>query len=349
MKAYVLHNINELRLESVEKPILKPDEVLVEVKAAGICGSDIPRIFKTGSYFYPLIPGHEFSGTVVNIGESLDENWLGKRVGVFPLIPCMKCIPCQNTQYELCRDYSYIGSRRDGGFAEYVAVPAKNLIELPENVSYEAAAMLEPMAVAVHAMRSVKINRDDKVVVLGLGTIGILLTMFLKEANIDNLLVIGNKDFQKEMALKLGISEEYYYDSRNQKVEEWIKHHTENLGANVFFECVGKNETITTAINCTVPNGIVQLIGNPDSDINFNKNTYWKILRNQLRVKGSWNSSFTNRSDDDWHYVLERLKKGKIDPEQYITHKFSFEGLEKGLSIMRDKSEEYVKLMITRH
>ena len=134
MKAWVLHGVNDIRLEEKEEPQLRADEALVCVKAAGICGSDIPRIYKTGAHVHPLIPGHEFSGQVVKVGHKADIKWLHKRVGIFPLIPCRKCAACQRQQYELCRDYGYLGSRRNGGFAEYTAVPQWNLIELPDRV-----------------------------------------------------------------------------------------------------------------------------------------------------------------------------------------------------------------------
>ena len=155
MKAWVLHNINDLRYESVDKPQLSDQEVLVAVKAAGICGSDIPRIYQTGAHRHPLILGHEFSGVVEKIGAGVEPFWEGKRVGIFPLIPCGSCLPCSRQQYEMCRSYSYLGSRRDGGFAQYAVVPKENLISLPDGVTYEEAAMLEPMAVAVHAMRRI--------------------------------------------------------------------------------------------------------------------------------------------------------------------------------------------------
>ena len=153
MKAWVLHDIAQIRCEEIEKPKITENEVLVAVRAVGICGSDIPRIYKTGAYSFPLIPGHEFSGIVVESSSEKNKAWIGKRVGVFPLIPCKSCMPCRKKQYEMCRSYSYLGSRRDGGFAQYVAVPVDNLVELPETVSFEAAAMLEPMSVAVHAMK----------------------------------------------------------------------------------------------------------------------------------------------------------------------------------------------------
>ena len=246
----------------------------------------------------------------------------------------------------MCKSYSYLGSREDGGYAEYVTVPAENLVELPETVSYEAAAMMEPMAVAVHAMRRMDIQQDESVVICGLGTIGLLLLMFLKEAGISNILVVGNKEFQKKTILELGISEDCYCDSRTQDAEEWIMHKTGGAGIDVFFECVGKNETIIQAINSTIPGGKVMLLGNPHSDMDFEQKVYWKILRNQLTLKGTWNSSFIGETDDDWHYVLDKVAEGKVKPEKLITHKLKFEELEKGLMIMRDKTEDYVKVMI---
>lgn len=359
MRAYVLHGIGDIRYEEVKGPVLKPDEVLIEVKAVGICGSDIPRIYENGTYSFPLIPGHEFSGRIVETGAEADPDWQGKRVGVFPLLPCKTCAPCGQQHYEMCRSYSYFGSRTDGAFAQYVTVPVWNLVELPDEVSYEAAAMLEPMAVAVHAMRSMgfgeaactakntKQGRKETVAVCGLGTIGLLLTMFLKEAGIENLLVIGNKEFQKKNILDLGIPEDRYLDSRDGDIVHRILDRTAGLGVDVFFECVGKNETVSEAILATAPGGRIQLVGNPASDMNFDRNTYWKILRNQLTVRGNWNSTFLHSAEDDWHYVLNLLREGKIHPEHYITQRFRLDELEKGLHIMKDKTEEYVKVMIT--
>ena len=350
MKAFVLHNINEFALEDVAKPLPADNEVLVAVKAAGICGSDIPRVYKTGTYSYPLIHGHEFSGVVESVGANVDANWSGKRVGVFPLIPCKKCGPCKKKQYEMCRSYSYLGSRRDGGFAEYVSVPVDNLVELPEKVSFEEAAMLEPMAVAVHAMRKMNPRPSDTVAVCGLGTIGLLLVMFLKEAGIENILLVGNKEFQQQAVLRLGISEANYCDCKKQNPEKWISTKTNGAGVDIFFECVGKNETVLQAINATIPGGKVMLVGNPASDMCLEKSVYWKVLRNQLEIKGTWNSSFCFPEDeavedDDWRYVLQKLEEGRIHPAELITHRFPMEELEQGFHIMRDKSEDYVKVM----
>lgn len=345
MKAWILHGVDDIRLEDVSKPVPAADEVLVQVKAAGICGSDIPRIYQTGAHTHPLIPGHEFSGAVVETGTYVKDEWTGKRVGVFPLIPCRECMPCQNRQYEMCRNYSYLGSRRDGAFAEYVCVPVDNLIELPPEVTYEEAAMLEPMAVAVHAMRHILPVAEQTVAVCGLGTIGLLLVMFLREMGVKNILVIGNKEFQKNQVRKLGIPKENYCDSKTAAVPEWLMAQTEGAGVDVFFECVGKNETVLQAVDTTAPAGKICLVGNPYSDMQLEKSVYWKILRNQLTIVGTWNSSFTRDAKDDWRYVLDKLERRRISPSELITHRFSLEELETGFHIMRDKTEDYVKVM----
>ena len=377
MKAHVLYGVNDLRYESAQRPVPGKGEVLLKVDAVGICGSDIPRIYETGAHRHPLIPGHEFAGTICEVGEGVKEDTAkdikeGKRVGVFPLIPCGECGPCKNKQYEMCRNYNYLGSRCDGGFAEYVKVPVWNLIELPDSVSFEDAAMLEPASVGAHAMRrmfaedgfvfgdgsdSAHSNNDNdaletilnkSVAVIGLGTIGLLLTMHLIGSGFRNIYVVGNKDFQREKALGLGIKPENYCDSRKDNTVEWLLEKTSGTGVEAVFECVGKNVTYSQAVESAAPAGKVMIVGNPASDMMLEKNIYWKILRNQITVIGTWNSSFTGGIDDDWHYVVNKLAAGEIKPSQLISHRIKLDELEKGLHIMRDKTEDYVKVMVVQ-
>ncbi len=352
MNAQVLNKVGDIRLEQVPMPAVQPGWKLVKVEDAGICGSDIPRIYRDGAHKMPLIPGHEFAGREVETG---------KRVGIFPLIPCGECPQCKSRQYEMCQNYNYLGSRCHGGFAEYVAVPEWNLLELPENVAFEDAAMLEPTAVAAHAMRRALGNlkaihasaennenvlNSQTIAVYGLGTIGLLLVMLLKDAGFSNILAIGNKDIQKEKVMELGIGAENFCDTRTEDLPGWLMARTGGSGADIFFECVGNQKTITDAVNQTAKGGITMLVGNPASDILFPKEIYWRILRGQLTVLGTWNSSYTGEDDDDWHYVLQRIAQGGIQPSKLITHRFALTDMEQGLHIMWDKTEEYVKVMI---
>lgn len=346
LKAWVLYGINDLRLQNVEAPKLKSGEVLVHVKAAGICGSDIARIYRTGAHVHPLVPGHEFSGIVEEVGKGVDGKWQGRRVGVFPLVPCKKCQQCRDKMYELCQNYGYLGSRQDGGFAEYVAVLADNLVEIPNTVSYEEAAMLEPMAVAVHAMRRASIRKGDTVVICGGGTIGTALLMFLMEAGIKDVLMIGNKGIQKKTAVEMGLPASQYCDITSQDALRWVKERANEKGANICFECVGKSEVLNLLLESAAPAGQIVLVGNPYSDMLLSKELYWKILRKQLRVTGTWNSSFTHERDDDWHYVLNGLAWGRISPARMVSHRYPLEKMEDGLGIMRNKAEEYMKIMI---
>ena len=345
-KAWVLHEIGKISLEDVEVPVPKANEVRVRVMAAGVCGSDIPRIYETGAHRMPLIPGHEFS----EAGEGVDKALISRRVSVFPKIACGKCDMCLTGRPLQCRNYDYIGSRRDGAFAEYVTVPAGNLLEIPKRVSFEEAAMLEPFAVAANAVRTgTKGTEADKnVAVCGLGTIGLMTVMLLKEAGINNIFVIGNKPGQKERATGLGISEDRYCDSSVQDPLKWLS--DVDGGISLYYECVGKNETIILGIETLNPVGKLILVGNPYSDMTFPRDTWWKLLRKQIMVNGIWNSSFSRTdTDNDWNYILERMAEGRLQPSKLISHKFDIDELDKGFLIMRDKKEDYCKIIMKKN
>ncbi len=306
MKGLLLKEIGDIEVTGLPEPEVAENETLVSVRACGICGSDIPRAYDTGAHKMPLVIGHEFSGVTED----------GRRVGVFPLIPCGKCEMCEAGHFELCRSYDYLGSRRDGGFAERVAVPTKNLIDLPDEVNFEQAAMLEPMAVAVHAMRRALTaygsDLPKSAAVIGTGTIGHLVRMFLEKAGVES---VAQPDTRHE-----SVSEQAY---------------------DVVFECVGKSETYETALRMARPLGVVMLVGNPHGDMTAGRDAYWQILRQQLTVLGTWNSTFP----DDWQYALERVASGAIHPESLITHRFAINDIVQGFELMRDKKEKYTKVM----
>ncbi len=365
MKAQVLYGIGNINYADIARPVPLGGEALVRLTRCGICGSDIPRIFKTGAHNMPLVPGHEMSGIIEECREHPE--LVGKRTGLFPLIPCKSCSQCRAGHYEMCSDYNYMGSRCDGGFAEYIVAPVWNLVPVPDAVSDEDAAMLEPMSVAVHAMRQVGLlsgdvvpDKEQYIVVCGLGTIGLLVALFLKDLGCEKVFCIGNKDVQKQKLLKMGYSEEQFCDVRYADPVSYVYEKTGGSGADVYFECIGRSESYEQAVKCTGPLGKVMLVGNPASDMALSREVYWRILRNQMRLCGTWNSSFmgfdaADKSGDDWEFVLKRLEEWSLSkksgdevflPSDLITHRFDLRDMYYGLDIMKRKSEEYVKIMI---
>lgn len=351
MKAYVLEGINQLIYKEVDKTPLSKGYVLVEVRASGVCNSDIARVFTTGTYHFPTIPGHEFSGKVVEAFDDAGESWLGKRVGVFPLIPCKECTCCKNEQYEMCSNYNYLGSRCDGGFAEYVAVPVWNLIELPDNVSYQEAAMLEPASVALHAVRRLNLESVSSVAIFGLGTIGIVIAQWLRIHGIKTVIATGHSAKHGDVMKQLTSEDYVYFDaaSDGDDVTNKIMELTNGCGVDAVLDCVATSESLTDALACVKAGGQIVIVGNPKGDIAIEKNSYWKILRKQIRVTGTWNSSFTHSDTDDWHMVLQACSEGVLHLKELITHELAFDELHKGLDIMKNKTEYRNKVMISKN
>lgn len=346
MKAYVLNQIGQLDYMERSLPELKEGEVLLKVGAAGICGSDIPRIFETGTYHFPTIPGHEFSGTVAEAHDASGKPWLGKRVGVFPLIPCGRCPSCMKRQYEMCSQYDYLGSRSDGGFAEYVRVPVWNLLELPDGVSMEAGAMLEPASVALHAVRRLALEENDTVGIFGLGTIGCLVAQWLHAFHIKKVFAIGHRK-EHGMLMQKTASKDYLYRMEEEgSVEEWIFDKTNGQGVDIAIDCAGSQVTVANCLNCVKPGGQVLTVGNPKGGMAFSKEVYWKILRKQIRLTGTWNSTFDHSAEDDWNVAVRYMSDKRLQPEQLITHKLPFENLPQGLKLMHEHMEYYNKVMV---
>ena len=153
MKAGVVHAPKDIRYEDIKKPVPGKGQVLIQVKYTGICGSDVPRVNGNACHFYPNVLGHEFSGTVAELGEGVTALQKGDRVAGVPLVPCMQCEDCQRGNYSLCKHYSFIGSREFGSFAEYVVIPENNAVKFEDAVSFEQGAFFEPATVALHGLQ----------------------------------------------------------------------------------------------------------------------------------------------------------------------------------------------------
>ena len=333
MHALVLNDVGKLEYQEVNNYKLVDDEVIIKVKYCSICSSDIERVFVTGTYHFPTIPGHEFSGIVYSVADEVNEKWIGKRVGIFPLIPCRECQSCIEKHYEMCEHYDYIGSRRDGAFAEYVAAPIWNLVELPENVPFEVAAMMEPFAVALHALKMGGITPGMTVGIIGTGMIGIAAGQWAKKFGVKQVSVIGRSEDKRVMVENCHLA--YTVCADSDKVDEF----------DFVLEAVGTPNAIELAISATKRGGRLVFMGNPSGDINIKQSVYWKVLRKQLHIAGTWNSSYDGINPSDWTDVVGALGNKEIEAESLITHKFSQEQLFEGLELMKQHKEPYCKVM----
>ncbi len=330
MNAAVLRSIGDLRYERVPKPERRPGEVLIRVMACGVCGSDIPRVYEKGTYRFPTIPGHEFSGLIVETDEEHKE-LVGRRAAVFPLIPCRVCQSCEIGEYANCSDYDYYGSRRDGAFAEYISVDERNLILMPDSLSYACASLAEPGAVARAAVRRMEVGLGDTAVVFGAGPIGLIAAQWLKKAGAGCVRIVDISDEKIAFAEKFGFLP--YDKSRDGR-------------ADCVLEGTGASAALGNAILALKPKGRLVLMGNPAQDMTISQSTYSQILRREIIMRGTWNSSY-NRVINDWAETVSAMASGEIKYEELITHRYPLSKINEALGMMRGRREFYTKVTIT--
>ncbi|MGQ9622329.1 MAG: galactitol-1-phosphate 5-dehydrogenase [Candidatus Caldatribacteriaceae bacterium] len=335
MKALVLEGKGRLRLTEVPVPEPRENEALIRVRFCGVCGSDLPRIFGDIAYFYPLIPGHEFSGEVVAVGKTEHAGWVGRRVTVYPLIPCRRCPYCEMGWYELCEDYGYLGSRQNGAFAEYVVAPVANLVPLPENVSLEEGALTEPAAVTLHAVRRVGGCLGENVAVFGLGPVGLLVGMWLKLGGARRLIGYDVDESKFQLARKVGFDVTLFPSFFP----------AEQGGIGLVVEASGSKEALTDALKLVRKKGRVLLLGNQEGEVTLKAEDFGRILRKELTVVGSWNSSYT-LLDSDWRRVLDLEETRRISLGILISHRIRLEEALEFLLGMKERKFPYVKVVL---
>ncbi len=340
MMACALYGIQDLRVEQTSIPSLEKGQVLVKIRAAGICGSDVERVFTKGVYHYPTIIGHEFSGDVVSASCG-EEKWIGKRVSVFPLIPCNTCESCLEGRYAQCKHYDYYGSRRDGGFAEYLAVNTWNLLAVPDTVNYECAAMFEPAAVALHALRQAGDMLGKTLVILGVGTVALILAQIAKIAGCSKVILVVRSKAKAEYVKSLGFNE--VINSNEEDVKEKIEKITNNRGIDVVVEGCGKSSTFSLALQIVCSGGTIICMGNPVEDMTQGRDTYWNILRKQITIKGTWNSSF-KVTNNDWSVILDLVKDKKLNLEDLITDKYKLDQAEEAFNSIYHNPDKKVHI-----
>ena len=314
MKALVLTEYNKFEIKEVPKPVLQPDEVLIQVKAVGICGSDVHGMDgSTGRRIPPIIMGHEASGIIEAVGNQVT-NWKsGDRVTFDSTIYRLDDWFTRKGLYNLSDNRMVLGVscpdfKKDGAFAEYVAVPQHILYKLPDKVSFEYAAMVEPVAVALHAVNLTDITVNDTALVGGTGMIALFVIQLLKQAGCGKIITFDLEQDRLNLALKLGATHILRADLVN--VADEVKKITNGRGADIGFEVVGITPVIKTVIDSVRKGAQVTLVGNISAEVSL---PLQMVVTRQLKLHGSCAIC------GEYETVLELINRGKIELDPLIS------------------------------
>jgi L-iditol 2-dehydrogenase len=319
MKAARLHAPADLRVEDVHIPNVGEYEVLARVKVVGICGSDPARVMLKGTYSYPTTIGHEFSGEVVAIGNQVASCEVGDRVTIVPLIPCGACDYCAIGEFNLCDNYSYYGSRIDGAMAEYVAVKEGNILKLPEGVDTESGACTDPVSVALHAIRKADVRAGETVAILGVGPIGAFAIQWARAMGASRIFAVDIVDEKLSIAQETGA--DHIINATQSDPVRFVLDHTAARGVDRVIEMAGSSVTQEQSIRIAKKQGRVVFCGISYDNLILPQETLNQILRKEVSIVGSWNSSFAPLPIHEWQTSLDFLAAGRIQCHPLISHR----------------------------
>ncbi|MGG1292368.1 2,3-butanediol dehydrogenase [Bacillus smithii] len=347
MKGARWHNVRDIRVEEVEEPKVEKGKVKIQVEWAGICGSDLHE-YVAGPIFIPvkephpiskdvapIIMGHEFSGRVVEVGEGVTKVKVGDPVVVEPILRCGKCPACKQGKYNLCENLGFHGlAGGGGGFSEYTVVDEYMVHKMPEGLSFEQGALVEPAAVALHAVRSSKIKAGDKAAVFGTGPIGLLVIEALKAAGASEIYAVEVSEERLQKALELGATA-----GINPKNEDPVQKLLEltDGGVDVSFEVTGVPAVLQQAVDSTAFEGETVIVSIWEKEANLLPNN---IVLKERNVKG------VIAYRDIFPAVMNLMKQGYFPAEKLVTKKIKLdqiveEGFEK---LIKEKNQ--VKILV---
>ncbi len=314
MRALLLSEYNHLEVNDVAAPVAEADEILIQVSACGICGSDVHGYDgSTGRRIPPIIMGHEAAGVVVAVGAEVHDFEPGDRVTFDSTVYCGRCEYCLKGEVNLCNQRQVIGVsckefRRQGAFAELLAVPARIAYRLPDSFSFPEAAMLEAVSVALHGVAVAEMKGGETVLVIGAGMIGLLLLQAARAAGCSQIYICDLDATRLALAEKLG-ADRTILGSGDVLTAEILRA-TKGKGVDVVLEAVGREETIAAAIDCTRKGGTVALVGNISPAVML---PLQKVVSRQIRLQGSCASA------GEYQQAIDLITSGKIKVDSLIT------------------------------
>ena len=342
IKAAVLHGIGDVRIDRVPMPeITQDNEVLVKMQAVGVCGSDVHyyKHGRIGDYVVetPMILGHESAGVVEAVGSAVQHVKPGDNVALEPGIPCGVCAYCRTGRYNLCADVRFMATPPiDGAFVEYVVHPAAFTYKLPDGMTCSEGAMMEPLAVGMHACELADVQAGDTVAVLGSGPIGLLAMEAAKARGATGIIAVDVVDFRLDLAKQLGADR--IINAREVDTVTAIREITEGLGVKVVFETAGTATTAQQSVEVVKKGGTIVLIGlGVQTAIPMNTT---RLIVNEIKVLG------VHRYANIYDRAIALVAQGTIDVASLITGEFSLDDVEEGLNASEKEPTKTVKSMI---
>jgi L-gulonate 5-dehydrogenase len=336
MKAFQVANINDYALIDTQTPQAESGEVLIKTSFAGICGSDLHIIHGQNPFVqFPRITGHEFSGVVVAVGDDVGHIKQGDRVCVDPVISCGHCYPCRIGRVNVCANLQVFGVHRNGGFSEFTSAPASNVIVLPDNVTLEQAALVEPYSIATNVLARMAPLPGDSLLVYGAGVIGLTIVQVAKAMGIERIIVTDIVEERLANALALGATN--IINSRHDKVEERIQDLMQGEGMPLIADAACIPALLPEILRIASPAGRIGLLGfnSVPSDL-----AQIEVIKKELTIVGS------RLNNQRFPQVLDMIASGHLDPLALISHRISLNEISEGIQLMEDHPELTRKVLI---
>lgn len=345
MRAVVISAPGEARLEEMETPKLGPEEVLIRSHAAGICGSDV-EVYQgtrpTDYIQYPVVPGHEWSGTVVEVGARVRGIHPGDKVVSEGFVYCGSCANCHNGLTNLCEEgYNEVGFTRPGGFAEYVAVPARLVHRLPRAADLAQAALLEPTAVVADIFLRAQPRPGSTVVVIGDGAIGQLAVHLARLHSPQTVVLVGSRDDRLQLGLKMGATHTVNY--HREDALHLVQELTQGRGADLVFEGAGKASAVEQAFSLARRSGTVALQGIAGGDTRLPLDPDIFALKH-LTVIGTFGANSAA-----WTYAVQLFSAGLLHLEPLVTHRYNLSEYQAALDTLVSKQSGTLKVLVSHN
>ncbi len=342
MKAARFYKVGEpLRVEKVPIPVLGPEEVLINVKACGICGSDIHIVYEgvTPTAYSPITLGHEPSGAITALGSEVEGWQVGDRVTVNPFITCGKCINCLSGNSQICMSRRVIGIHTEGGLAEFLKVPSKNLVRLPDHVPFDQGGIaVDAVATPFHAITNRgALKVGEKVAIFGCGGLGIHGVQIAKVCGASVVIAVEAIDSALERAKKVGADE--VINPRKDSPVKKIREMTDGSGVDLACEFIGLKETIEQALGCIRVGGKVVVVGLGSETVFLPPPT--TFVRTELSLLGSYGSTTSEIQN-----VIDLVASGKLNLSDSITAKFPLEEVNQGLNHLHKKIGNPIRIVM---